>query len=160
MNENLSYFDGGATVPVWGTVKMLKIDESIWVQVSLDSQISSECSRCLGELELPVHAKFDEEYFPVSLGYTDERGLEDVDETQYIHYDNTLDLTPAAQQYLSMAVPMKPVCGNECAGLCMNCGINLNHSKCECKTDKIDPRWAALNKIAGIAPQSSPQLKN
>lgn len=160
VNENLSYSDVGVTVHVWGTVKMLKTDESIWVQVSLDSQIPLECSRCLAQLELPVHTEFDEEYFPISSGYTQERGLGDVDETQYIHYDNILDLNPVAHQYLSMAVPMKPVCEDACSGLCMDCGINLNNNKCQCKTDKTDLRWAALNKMVVATPRSRPRLKN
>jgi uncharacterized protein len=46
-----------------------------------------------------------------------------------------------------MAVPMKALCDEDCAGLCQKCGQNLNQGKCDCPAEEIDPRWAKLNEL-------------
>jgi uncharacterized protein len=43
-----------------------------------------------------------------------------------------------------LAVPMKPLCRDDCAGLCPSCGTNLNRGSCGCTRDWEDPRFAAL----------------
>ena len=153
-NEDLFHFDGDSTVPVWGNVEMLRTDESIWIGVSLDSSIPSECSRCLKELTQKIHVEFDEEYFSRYLGYTEDRGLDEIDESQHIDYDNILDISDAVHQYLLTAVPMKPMCRDDCAGLCVVCGTDLNNSTCVCAKSKIDPRWAALKNFTTVLPET------
>jgi uncharacterized protein len=58
-----------------------------------------------------------------------------------------LDLTEGIRQYALMAIPMKPLCNKDCAGLCQKCGQNLNQGKCNCPAEEIDPRWS---KLAGL----------
>ncbi|MBM3944992.1 MAG: DUF177 domain-containing protein, partial [SAR202 cluster bacterium] len=110
------------------------------------------CSRCLTEMDVPVQVEFDEEYFPLALGPTEARGLEAVDESQYIDYDNILDIGVAAGQYLTMAVPMKPMCREDCAGICQSCGADLNKGACTCAERDRDARWAALRGLAIATP--------
>ena len=49
------------------------------------------------------------------------------------------------QFYLSL--PMKPLCREDCQGLCPACGTNLNRGLCTCKRDWDDPRMAALRNL-------------
>jgi uncharacterized protein len=58
-----------------------------------------------------------------------------------------LDLTEAIRQYTVLAVPMKPLCNENCAGLCPSCGQNLNQGECGCPSPDTDPRWANLRRI-------------
>jgi uncharacterized protein len=44
-------------------------------------------------------------------------------------------------------MPMKPLCKEDCAGLCATCGKDLNKVKCKCTQEEIDPRWAELLKL-------------
>ena len=46
-----------------------------------------------------------------------------------------------------LALPMKPLCGDDCKGLCPVCGTNLNRGTCDCKRDWEDPRLAALKTL-------------
>ena len=39
---------------------------------------------------------------------------------------------------------MKPLCGDQCLGLCTVCGTNLNRDRCSCTRDWEDPRLAVL----------------
>jgi uncharacterized protein len=48
------------------------------------------------------------------------------------------------RQYKIMALPMKPVCRKDCAGLCPQCGRNLNYATCDCQPAPPDARWAPL----------------
>ncbi|MBM3947979.1 MAG: DUF177 domain-containing protein [SAR202 cluster bacterium] len=156
IHENLAPLDSGEALRVRGSVRMLKTGEGVWVGVALDSEVSCDCSRCLTGLRLPVHVEFEEEYFPIALGRTEERGLDPVDESQYINYDQVLDLDPAARQYLALAVPMKPMCKEDCAGICQTCGANLNNGPCACPRDTRDVRWGPLLEL--VAPKNLKDL--
>ena len=46
-----------------------------------------------------------------------------------------------------LALPMKPLCREECQGLCPQCGVNRNVEACQCSTRWDDPRLAALKAL-------------
>jgi uncharacterized protein len=46
-----------------------------------------------------------------------------------------------------LALPMKPLCRDDCRGLCGVCGTNLNHVMCGCKREWDDPRFAVLKAL-------------
>ena len=48
-----------------------------------------------------------------------------------------------------LALPMKPLCREDCKGLCAQCGTNLNTGTCDCAPVWEDPRLAALKAIRG-----------
>ena len=58
-----------------------------------------------------------------------------------------IDFAEAIRQYAVLGIPMKPLCSDQCAGLCPTCGQNLNQGPCECPKAEIDPRWSELLKL-------------
>ena len=58
-----------------------------------------------------------------------------------------MDLTEAICQYAMMAIPIKPLCREGCAGLCQQCGQNLNLGQCNCQGQEIDQRWSRLTEL-------------
>jgi uncharacterized protein len=58
--------------------------------------------------------------------------------------DESIDLGHVVLEQFVLALPMKPLCQDECRGLCPVCGANRNREACECKQEWIDPRLAAL----------------
>ena len=58
--------------------------------------------------------------------------------------DGVLDLTPLVREEIIVSTPIAPLCKPDCAGLCPQCGQNLNLGTCNCELDDIDPRFAAL----------------
>ena len=62
--------------------------------------------------------------------------------------DQVLDLSEAVRQYALLALPMKPLCQEDCAGLCPQCGANLNGGSCSCGRDCISSPWAQLKSLA------------
>jgi len=48
------------------------------------------------------------------------------------------------KEQVLLSVPMKPLCRNDCAGLCPVCGRDLNEGACNCRKEELDPRLAPL----------------
>jgi len=139
---------GGDNSPVQGEVELLRTDRGILAKGTLHAEIELTCSRCLSSFNCPLTLDIAEEYFPTTdvvtgatLPLPDEPGYFTIDE------HNILDLTEAIRQYALLATPMKPLCREDCAGLCLTCSQNLNQGPCNCPPQSADPRWAGLSKL-------------
>jgi uncharacterized protein len=103
------------------------------------------CSRCLEAFRWPVDAHFDLRYQPHSENTGDgEREVEEDDLTTAFYQNETIDLGQLMEEQFYLSLPMKPLCADDCKGLCPQCGKNLNRESCDCKRDWTDPRFAAL----------------
>src|SRR5207244_3166638 len=106
------------------------------------------CSRCLEAFELPVHAQFDLRYQPHALNASaEERQIEEDDLSTSFYDNDEVDLGQLMLEQFYLALPMKPLCRQECQGLCAVCGTNLNGGACQCKREWVDPRFAALKAL-------------
>ena len=115
------------------------------------AEIELPCSRCLEPFRLPIAASFDVRYLPASAASGDvEREVDDEDlETSYYRNDE-IDLNELLREQFYLALPMKPLCGEDCRGLCAQCGTNLNTDTCDCAPVWGDPRLAALKSLGRI----------
>ena len=152
MSEVVDITGNGNDSLVQGEVKLMRTDRSILVTGRLQTGVEATCSRCLSLFSCPLTLNIEEEYFPTidvvsgaSLPLPEEPSCFTIDE------HHVLDLTEAIRQYALLVIPMKPLCRNDCAGLCPNCGHNLNQGPCDCPTQEIDPRWFELSKIASAS---------
>ena len=125
---------GGGSL-IQGEVRLMRTDQGILVKGTLRIEVEVTCSRCLSLFSCPLALNIEEEYFPTtdvisgaSLSLPEETGCFTIDE------HHILDLTEAIRQYVLLATPMKPLCGEDCAGLCPYCGHNLNQGPCNCLT--------------------------
>ncbi|MEM4724436.1 MAG: DUF177 domain-containing protein [Candidatus Hadarchaeum sp.] len=133
---------------VRGKIQFLRTNRSILVTGTLETNVTQECSRCLEQFDYYLELNIEEEFFltidPISglpLPPPAEAGAFLIDE------NHILDLGEAVRQYEVMALPMKPVCRQICAGLCPQCGRNLNYGACDCPANAPDPRWAKLESL-------------
>ena len=139
----------GVDSEVYGEVKLLRTNRGILVRCTLYTEIQVTCSRCLSVFRCPLTLNIEEEYFPVidvisgaSLSLSEEPGSFTIDE------NHILDLTEAVRQYALLAKPMKPLCCENCAGLCPRCGQNLNQGLCSCFPQEAAPPRLVLSKLA------------
>jgi uncharacterized protein len=145
IDEIVSFLIDGKPHRIHGDCNLLRSDENIIVNCSLETEIELTCSRCLHTFIQPLKIKFAEEYVPTLDVLTGAHLAPPEDPAAFlIDERHILDLTEAVRQYAVMATPMKAVCKKSCAGLCAKCGKNLNEGKCGCPEDNIDPRWAKL----------------
>ncbi|MFC1871641.1 DUF177 domain-containing protein [Chloroflexota bacterium] len=140
---------GGAGSVVSGAVRLMRTDRGILVAGTINTQAEVICSRCLVTFSCPLALNFEEEYFPVldvvsgiPVAVPGEPGSFTIDE------HHVLDLTEAVRQYALLVIPMKPLCREDCSGLCPECGQNLNQGLCHCPPQPVDPRWAVLTKLS------------
>ncbi len=148
LNEIVDVAGDGTGIMVQGQVRLMRIDRGILVRGTLRTQVELTCSRCLSPFSSPLTFYIEEEYVPTvdvvsgaSLAVPDEPGGFTIDEY------HVLDLTEAVRQYVLMASPMKPLCREDCTGLCPHCGRNLNQGQCNCLSQPVDPRWSELTKL-------------
>jgi uncharacterized protein len=107
-----------------------------------------ECGRCIERFTLPVSTHFDLLYLPHSENRGEgEREIEEHDLETAFYRDETIDLGHLMQEQFYLALPMKPLCRDECKGLCPHCGTNLNTGTCDCKAEWVDPRLEALRAL-------------
>ena len=106
------------------------------------------CGRCLEPYTAPVDQAFDLRYHPRTLNTGEgERELEDDDLTTAFYENDEIDLGHLMQEQFYLSLPMKPLCRDDCKGLCVVCGTNLNLETCGCKRDWEDPRLAVLKAL-------------
>ncbi|MBI4887452.1 MAG: DUF177 domain-containing protein [Acidobacteria bacterium] len=112
------------------------------------AELELTCGRCLEPYRLPVSAPFDLRYLPPAAAAAgEEHELADGDlETSY-YRDDQIDLGELLREQFYLALPMKPLCRDECRGLCPQCGTNLNTSPCDCAPVWSDPRLAVLRTL-------------
>jgi uncharacterized protein len=112
------------------------------------AELELPCSRCLEPFRLPLDAPFDLRYLPVSeASSAAEREVDDEDlETSYYEND-AIDLNELLREQFYLALPMKPLCNEDCRGLCTQCGTNLNTGACDCAPAWEDPRLAPLKEL-------------
>lgn len=114
---------------------------------SLDGRISYhgllECSRCLAASPFETDERFSLILYKRGLAGPSEVALQKDDLDVYFYGDSAIAVAPIAEERIQMAVPMKPLCREDCRGLCAGCGQDLNLAACDC-VPTADPRWEAL----------------
>ena len=118
-----------------------------------------ECSRCLDPYPFAATSAFHVRFRP-RPEITEEN--EEVEITQpeeldvEFYSERTVPLRDFAIEQLQLSIPMKPLCNENCLGLCPECGANRNKQQCGCAAP-ADARWGAL---ADIRDQLAKKINN
>lgn len=131
-----------------GEVNLLRTNRSLLVTGELQVYSKDICSRCAEEFEDHIILNIEEEYLLPrhTAGEASSDSPFDVG-TCVIDENNILDLSEAIRQHILMATPMKPICKEDCTGLCSSCGCNLNYISCNCIPIHPDSPWAPLQAL-------------
>lgn len=132
----------------------VSIDSDIGLDLTLDrtatliaakgvvqAQPTMTCARCLEPFEPEMTIEFE---VVIRLGGDNFR-LEDEEDTSVDFIADGVSFAPSVRESLILAFPLKPLCSEECSGLCPRCGANRNISPCDCPDSGADPRWEGLN---------------
>ena len=120
----------------------------VFVNGHIDTRAQVECDRCLQQIELPVSADFALEYITGS-DYESSNLAELTEDAMAVSvFDGeAIDIDEIVKEQIVLAVPTRVLCREDCKGICPECGIDKNTGECQCVTDDIDPRWAALKNL-------------
>lgn len=146
VSDFISLQDGAPMTPISGAVSMMRTDVGIWVSAQLTTYFDCECSRCVADMEQIVNMDIEEEYLPeIDVSTGNRLNFPDsLSENFYIDHAHILDMSEAIRQYFGLNLPFKPVCRDDCKGICLTCGADLNDTECTCDNVIRDPRWGAL----------------
>jgi len=105
-------------------------------------EAETECSRCLDPVEFEIDATITDLYV-----YEDKEinSDDEADEIRKMQGD-LIDLEPALIDAVVLELPTRPLCNDDCLGLCAQCGIRLEEDP-EHKHEIIDPRWSKLSQL-------------
>jgi uncharacterized protein len=119
------------------TVRLEAVTEGVLVTATARAPVTGECARCLEPLATQVEVSCQELF-----GYAPGVGA---DADGYSLDGDLLDLEPALRDALVLALPLAPLCREDCPGLCVECGVQLAKAGPEHSHGPvIDPRWAGL----------------
>jgi len=135
-------------VRVAGEVSSIEAGYALTGELSWGGKL--ECSRCLAAYPFAADENFSLVLYKREPGEPDELQLDKDDLDVYFFEEAELSVRPIVEERIQMAVPMKPLCKEDCLGLCPTCGEDLNQGNCECREETIDPRWEALSKLKKV----------
>ena len=155
LDESISLKTGGPKSYVKGSVNMLRTNRGILLTALLDSVVPCSCSRCLVDMGYPLELDIEEEYLPKTDVLTRARmkDPQEFEENFFTGSGHILDLSEAVRQYLDIGTPMNPICSDNCSGICLTCGVNLNETSCACDETPADPRWGPLLELVSVKEQ-------
>jgi uncharacterized protein len=108
-------------------------------ELAFSTRLHGPCFRCLEDASLGVDVRARE------YQAKDPEGEEEL-MTPYVH-DDRLDLDEWARDAVADLLPEQILCREDCAGLCPECGLNLNETPHEHESETTDPRWGALTNL-------------
>lgn len=111
--------------------------EGIYVHGTVTAHLEGECSRCLDPVEQDVTARVDELFM-----YSEKVKAEDRDDS-VLFEDDAVNVGPLVRDALAMEADERPLCREDCPGLCAQCGFRMEDDP-DHHHDVIDPRFAAL----------------
>ncbi|MFJ9040152.1 YceD family protein [Streptomyces sp. NPDC102406] len=142
--------------PVELELRLESVMEGVLVTGTARALAKGECVRCLEPIGLDAEADFQEMFsYPdaddrgrVRTEPADDAGESPEDEDRLFLEDGLFDLEPVLRDAVVLALPMQPVCQDDCEGLCSECGVRLADEPGH-HHDAVDIRWAALQGLAG-----------
>jgi DUF177 domain-containing protein len=120
-------------------IRLEAVMEGVLVSGTARAPLSGECARCLDRLTSSIEVDFQELFV-----YSDTRSGESADEEEYRLEGDLIDLHPVVRDAMVLALPLSPLCQDDCPGLCSRCGVRLADAGPDHRHDAVDPRWAAL----------------
>ena len=126
------------THPVIATGIVVNHAGALTLEGTAKSLLDLSCDRC--------GKAFSREQ-EISLDFLLADKLQDEEHDEIILLDgNELDLDEVVSTAFILALDTKNLCSDNCKGLCIHCGVDMNIDACQCKPE-VDPRLAALAQL-------------
>jgi len=126
---------------------------TLHVRGYLDGTLDVDCARCLDRYPVTLGQELDLFYLPAAAGQPEaqeeEVELSDRDVVVGYYDGDHLDLGEVIREHVLLGLPLKPLCREDCLGLCPRCGKNRNAGPCGCTPEEEagDPRLEPLRKL-------------
>jgi len=126
------------------------VEDSVYISCRIEAKLVMNCSRCLQPTEYLLGEKIDAELVPEGDREDGADELEDL----ILYQQGIVDLEKVVKESILMNIPYQMLCADNCKGLCVLCGQDLNIGQCHCvegesveEETAIDPRMAKLKEL-------------
>jgi uncharacterized protein len=131
---------------VEGGALLTHTNPGVLVQADVRADVELECGRCLDRFVSRVPARIDEQYYATIDVVTGAALADPPRDAPTIGHDFRIDVTPLIREHVLLELPLKPLCRENCAGICPTCGVDQNvrphrHEEAE------DERWSQLRAL-------------
>jgi uncharacterized protein len=113
-----------------------------------EGEFEGRCGRCLEGFSFYLDKPFD--FVLIPRPAKSDRKAEELhrDDLGLSYYSgDEIDLSPLIAEQVILALPTRPLCAEDCRGLCASCGANLNKESCSCAAPTGDPRMAIFRTL-------------
>ncbi|MEW9122504.1 MAG: DUF177 domain-containing protein [Thermotaleaceae bacterium] len=125
------------TEPVLFEGQAYRSEREFFIKGTIEGLALLSCHRCLKSFYKKIVYSIHEQLIILDT-------LENAEDDLYSVRDYMLNIGDIIENNLVLAFPMKVVCDEDCKGLCLICGENLNENVCTCDNHEIDPRLMKL----------------
>jgi uncharacterized protein len=134
--------------PVVLDLRLEAVMEGVLVTGSATVGLVGECARCLREIDDEIAVDLQELYvYDDHHAAAREHGDDELDDETGRLEDDLIDLEPLLRDAVVLALPFRPLCEDDCPGLCVECGARLADDPDHTHEAQIDPRWGALQDL-------------
>ena len=134
--------------PFTGTLTVTNTGLLLLVEGRFSGEVELPCGRCLEPYVSRVEATISEQFSaagPLAAAENETIEAEEPEAAAYQNYE--LDLTELLRQQMLISLPMRPLCREECRGLCPTCGANLNTEQCDCAVEEPESPLGKLKSL-------------
>jgi len=146
--ENFSRIDFDFESPLRSEARVWKAGPSVRIRGGVKTSLRLQCVRCLKEFPFPISSTFELTLLPLKeVPGVEEVELEQKDIESSFYEGGEIHLSEIACEQIFLEIPFKPLCQEECKGLCPRCGKDLNLGSCECTKEEFISSFSALQKL-------------
>jgi len=140
------------TTPIRGQMTVSSTGHVLLLEGAVDTEVEQMCFRCGVMYHQPVHAEFQEDFVvrPAQVPGQGPRVEEEEAPESRLFIDGTLDfnLDELLRQSILISLPLKPLCADDCQGLCSQCGNRLSDGPCACTSEEtLSPQFTELRRL-------------
>lgn len=110
----------------------------------VEATVRISCARCLTEFDSEIASSFTVFYTKSAEPLDEEVELAEEDLISKSYEGEEIDFSQEVAEQVIMEIPFKPLCREDCKGLCSNCGANLNDTACSCDMNEGSFKFNAL----------------
>ena len=150
---------GALAGPIRVALHANRMGQDVYIEGVLTGALDLECSRCLVRYREPLRESFRLVLEPAGTRVPAEpeaaralarRGICLGDELEMGWFQGyEIDLGDFVREVLTLALPVQPLCREDCRGLCPHCGVDRNTSPCDCDEQRAKSPFAKLEALKG-----------
>jgi len=146
--ENFTQIDFDFEKPLQTEVRVWKAGQSVVIRGSVETALQLQCVRCLKGFSFPLTSSFELTLLPLKkTPAVEEVELGEKDMESSFYEGGEIQLSEIACEQIFLEIPFKPLCQEDCKGLCPKCGKDLNLGSCGCVKEEFVSSFSALQKL-------------